>query len=222
MSFRILIAALLLAGSVSAPAAAAGIAASATQVHPLLIGSAIPATTLADVGGKSVPLRTALTGKYTLLVFYRGGWCPYCNLELSNLRLIEGDLKKLGVQVVAITPDRPAELRKTLDKNNLSYTLLSDTGAATMQAFGVAFRVDDATAKKYREYGIDLDTASGNNHRALPVPAVFLIDPAGKIRFQYVNPDYQVRVPHTVVLAAAKAARDEDAKRAAAKAKGAK
>jgi len=218
MNFRVFATILLLAVGLNGPAAA-GIAASATQVHPLLIGSAIPATTLADIDGKSVPLRAALRGKYTLLVFYRGGWCPYCNLELSNLRLIEADLKKLGVQVVAVTPDRPAELRKTLDKNAITYTLLSDTGAATMRAFGVAFRVDAATTKKYVGFGLDLDAASGSTHHALPVPAVFLVDPAGKIRFQYVNPDHEVRAPHTVVLAAVKAARGEDAKRAAAKAK---
>ena len=140
-----------------------------------------------------------------MIVFYRGGWCPYCNLQLSGLRLIEKDLQTLGYQLIAISPDRPEELRKTLGKDKLTYTLLSDSSAETMKAFGIAYRVDPATLKKYRGYGMDIEKASGEIHHALPVPAVYVVDGDGILQFSYVHPDYRVRVPAEVVLAAARA-----------------
>ena len=98
------------------------------------------------------------------------------------------------------------QLRATVDKNELNYRLLSDRGMAASQAFGIAFR-DEELVRTYREsYGLDLEAYAGDDHHMLPVPAVFVLNTEGRIAFHYVNPDYMVRLPETVLLEAAKAA----------------
>jgi peroxiredoxin len=185
--------------------AATELAASADQIRPVLLGSKLPDVALTTLDGKATSLKEQVAGKPTILVFYRGGWCPYCNVQLSDLRLIKADVEKLGYQIVAISPDRADELKNTMGKQKLDYTLLSDAKADSLRAFGIGFQVDDATFKKYQGYGIDLEKASGEKHHALPVPSVLIFDKDGVLQFSYVNPDYTARVPGSVVLEAAKA-----------------
>jgi peroxiredoxin len=188
--------------------AASAIAApdTAGDVCPIKVGSRIPQLSLRTPANKAFDLNAAIARKPTVLIFYRGGWCPYCNLQLAQLQKAETQLLKLGYQVLAVSPDTPAELNKSLQKNGLKYTLLSDSTMTAAQALGIAFRVDAATLKKYNEYGIDLEKSSGQKHHLLPVPAVFVLDTKGTIQFSYVNPDYTVRLAPEVLLAAAKAA----------------
>ncbi len=202
--FRPLFASVLLLASMTT-ASAADLAPSADQVRPILLGSAMPDVPLRTLSGKPITLKAQVAGKPAILVFYRGGWCPFCNLQLSELRLIQKDAEKLGYQIIAISPDRPEELSKTLGKDKLTYTLLSDSKALALRAFGIGYRLDDASFAKYQGYGIDLEKASGEKEHALPVPSVFIVDKDGVLQFSYSHPDYRVRVPGTVVLAAAKA-----------------
>lgn len=196
---------LAVAAAASTAAPAAELAASPDQVRPILLGSRLPDVTLRTVGGQVTTLSKQVGGKPAILVFYRGGWCPYCNLQLSELRLIEAEAKALGYQMIAISPDRPEELAKTLDEGELTYTLLSDSQAEALKAFGIGFRLDDATYLKYKAFGIDLETASGEKSRALPVPTVYIVDADGVLQFGYTHPDYTIRIPGPVILAAAKA-----------------
>jgi peroxiredoxin len=124
---------------------------------------------------------------------------------LGQLRKIESQLTGLGYQVVAVSPDRPEKLSASIEKQSLTYTLVSDSEAAGIKGFGIAFRVDDQTFEKYKKFKIDLEEHSGAKHHLLPVPAVFIIGKTGTILFQYVNPDYKVRLHPDVLLAAAKA-----------------
>jgi peroxiredoxin len=181
------------------------IAASATEVHPLLLGTQAPDIALKTSEGKDTSLWKQMDGKPAILVFYRGGWCPYCNTQLSELRLIIKDAAALGYRVIAISPDLPDELSKTMTRDRLDYTLLSDSRAEAIAAFGIAFRVDDETIRKYADYGINLEKSSGESHHALPVPSVFIVDRAHVLQFSFTHPDYRVRVPGDVILAAAKA-----------------
>jgi peroxiredoxin len=174
-------------------------------VSPLLLGNALPEVTLRTLEDAPITLKEAVGGKPAALVFYRGGWCPYCNLQLSGLRLIRKDLDAMGFQLIAISPDNPAELKKTLDKDALDYRLLSDSSAEAMRAFGIGYEVDAEMLKKLTGYGIDLEKASGQTHHVLPVPSVYLVDARGTLQFSYVHPDYTVRLPQEVVLAAARA-----------------
>jgi peroxiredoxin len=192
---------------------AQSIAETPNQVRPLLLGSSLPQSNLRTLEGDAITLKDAVGGQPALLVFYRGGWCPYCNLQLQGLRLIRDKLDALGYRMIAISPDSPESMRATLDKTPIEYTLLSDSKAEAITAFGLAFRVDDDTLTKYQGYGIDLEKAAGGeSHHALPVPAVYLVDAEGTLQFSYVHPDYTVRMPESVVLAAAEAIKAEEQK----------
>ncbi len=179
---------------------------SAEDIRPILIGAAVPKLTLSTVDGNSFDLNAAITEKPTVLIFYRGGWCPYCNVQLGQLQDIEPKLIQLGYQIIAINPDRPAKLGQAIQKHKLNYLLLSDSKMIGAQAFGLAFKVDEATLERYKNLGIDLEDASGEKHHLLPVPAVFVVGTDGIINFEYVNPNYKVRISPDLLLAAAKAA----------------
>lgn len=124
---------------------------------------------------------------------------------MGQLQKIEDQLVDLGYQILAVNPDRPAKLGDAITKNDLKYQVLSDSTMECSRAFGLAFRVDDETLKRYKGYGIDLEEASGQDHHLLPVPAVYIVGKDAKIRFQYVNPDYRIRLDSDTLLAAAKA-----------------
>lgn len=200
----------LLMGSMGAALALAPqgeVASTAAEAKPLKVGAQAPNSTLRSIGDKAVELKDVLKGKFTALIFYRGGWCPFCNRNLSDLAKVESDLRTMGVQLVAISPDTPEELNKTLNKDSLTYQLFSDSKAQAMKNFGVAFRVDDSTVSMYKDrFNIDLERSSGERHHILPVPSVFLIDQSAKIVFVYSNPDYKVRLSGEELLKAARKA----------------
>lgn len=113
----------------------------------------------------------------------------------------------MDVRLLAISPDRPAKLRETIEKHKLGFQLLSDSPMRAARAFGIAYKVDDATLKQLRDSGIDLEEASGEKHHQLPVPAVFLVGTDSLIQFEYVNADYRVRLHPDLLVAAAKLVR---------------
>lgn len=178
---------------------------SAEEVNPVLISSTIPDVSVKNTDGKNLNLRDIVKDQPTIFVFYRGGWCPYCNSHLADLKKIEDDLTKEGYKVYAISADRPELLKKTMDKNELTYTLLSDAPMKAAKAFGIAFKMDDKTVERYKSYDIDIEKDSGYDHHLLPAPAVFLVDQKGVIKFSYVNPNYKERIDGGILLAAAKA-----------------
>lgn len=181
------------------------LAAAPDQIRPILLGSPMPDVALHTLTGQPTTLKAQVGGKPTVLVFYRGGWCPYCNLQLSELRLIQKPLQALGFRVIAISPDQWSNLAATISKDKLEYTLLSDNKADALRAFGIGYHLDDATYAKYQGFGVDLEKRSGEHDHALPVPSVFIVDGDGVLQFSYSHPDYRIRVPGAVVLAAAKA-----------------
>ena len=183
---------------------------SAEEICPILIGANVPELTLRTVNGKLFNLNETIRNKPTVLIFYRGGWCPYCNMQLGQLQDIEAEIIKSGYQIIAISPDRPGKLSESIDKYKMNYLLLSDSNMAAAKAFGIAFRLDEATIKKYDGYGIDLVDASGEKHYSLPVPAVFVIGTDGIIKFEYVNPNYKVRLEANILLSVVKAGQEKE------------
>lgn len=182
------------------------VASSAETTKPLKAGVKAPNPGLHNLEGKKTDLATIVGEKPTVLIFYRGGWCPYCNRHLAELGKIEGDLMEMGYQMVAVSPDTPAELKKSTEKGELKYKLYSDSTADAAKQFGIAFKVEESLVTKYKnDYKIDLEAASGQKHHILPVPSVFIIK-KGMIVYSYSNPDYRVRLKGDEVLAAAKAA----------------
>jgi len=183
----------------SRPSTVGKIAASATDVVPLDKGATVPKLTLKAVDGKSYDLNTSVAKKPTVLIFYRGGWCPFCNQQMSGLEGIVKDLTDAGYQLLAISPDKPEELAKSTAKLTLTYTLLSDSDAAAIQAFGLAFRAASAQFNLLEQY-------SGEKHHALPVPAVYILGTDGTIKFVHFDPDFRKRMDPAKILEEAKAA----------------
>ena len=176
-----------------------------SEVHPLLINASIPDVEVLDIDGNTVNLHKLTAQQPTMFIFYRGGWCPYCSLHLSELKQVEEEISALGWQIVAISVDRPEVLKETLTEGELTYTLLSDSPAKAIKAFGLAYEVEQDVVNRYKDAGIDFEKNSGFKHHILPAPAVYMVDTTGKIRFQYVNPNYKERIAGDVLLAAAKA-----------------
>lgn len=204
MKFLILLGLLFTASCASTSQVKNEVVSNAYEVSPLLNGASVPNSIVRNIDGAEIDLNKELMGKKSVLVFYRGGWCPYCNLQLQGLRKIEKKLEKLGWSIVGISPDSPSSLKESVKKHDLKYSLYSDSKANAIKAFGLAFKVDDKTNKKYLGYGISLDKASGESHHILPVPGVYLVNQEGKVVFSYVHPNYKVRVKESIILEAAK------------------
>lgn len=191
---------LLILGGLSAALAASA------ELKPLMIGQPLPDVPLSTIEGETFYLPAAAKEQPLVVIFYRGGWCPYCNAHLGQLQEVESKLRELGYRIVAISPDCPEKMAESLDKGKMTYTLLSDSSMNAAKAFGIAFEVDEPMLKKLDSYNIDIEAASGQKHHMLPVPAVFLAGTDGIIDFSYANPDYKTRLAPEVLLAAAKAA----------------
>lgn len=199
--------ALLLASTLSGYAAPTNaVPQKAEDIKPIKVGKKLPLLPLQTVEGKSYDIFTSISRKPTVLIFYRGGWCPYCTKQLGQLQSIQPQLLKIGYQILAISADKPLEMRKTLIKTPLPYTLLSDAKMWASQMMGIAYRMDDKTYAQYKDWGIDLERTSGYTHHLLPVPSVFVLGMDGVIRFSYVNPNYAVRLEPKALLAAAEEA----------------
>lgn len=195
---------LLLVAALASPAFAAGVPDDPAKATPLAVGATVPTVTVRNPDGTARRLGPASFAKPTVLIFYRGGWCPYCNAHLGELKAAEPSLLELGYDLVFLSADRPQLLYSSLKEPDIHYTLLSDARMSAARAYGVAFRVDDATFAKYKGFGIDLEATSGETHHELPVPAVFIIDSNGVIRFVHANPDYKVRIRSDALLTAAR------------------
>lgn len=210
---RILIAFLLLTAGILVENSALAsprhsIAESAADVMPLLNGQFAPKTTLKMADGSPVSLQALTMQKPTIVLFYRGGWCPYCNEQLAQLKEIESDLVALGYQILAISPETPQRLQEQKLETEFLVTLLSDSDLNTIRQFGVGFYLDAATELKYKAYGIAL-TKDDNGKSVLPAPSIFILNNKGQVLFNYVNPDYKVRPSADLVLAVAKALKQD-------------
>lgn len=187
------------------------IAASADQVQPLQAGDAAPRFIVETVDSERFDFDPDNLDKPVLVLAFRGGWCPFCNMYLSEMRHVIPEIREMGVDVLFLSGDRSELLYESLgaeaqeDIAGLDYTILSDADAQAAIAFGIAFKASDRTMQRRRDKGQDIEASSMERHGVLPVPSVFAIDRDGTIAFAYVNPDYKVRLPADELLAAAKA-----------------
>lgn len=191
----------------SATTFAKPIAETADTVMPLLPGQMVPTVMTNTIDNKQVDLANIIKGKPTVLFFYRGGWCPFCNVQMGQLQAIEGELEALGFQLIGISTDSPANLQKSSKDKQLSYQLLSDYNSQVSQAFGLAFFTSKHVTERYLAK-MNLQNplqknAKGEVRLVLPVPAVYVIDNKGLVQFQYVNPNYKTRLAPELLLHAA-------------------
>ena len=188
------------------------IAEAAEHVRPLMNGQKIPFTVeVTTLKGNKLPLGDIVKNKKTILFFYRGGWCPFCNTQMGQLKKIQGKLNKLGFQLIGISTDNVQDLKKNIGKHQLDYQLLADFNSVTSQAFGLAFYSSQKVTDKYL-VKMDLKNPlqknkSGDERLVLPVPAIYVIDSKGLVQFNYVNPNYKVRLHEDLLLKAAELVR---------------
>ena len=184
--------------------AQADIPAGPSAVKPPVVGDRAPEFTVRHTDGTPYRFSPDHLVRPQVLIFYRGGWCPYCNMQLNDLRLVEPKLRASGFEILFFSTDRPALLYSSLKEQNITYTLLSDSEMQAAEAFHIAYHVDDATYAAELKYGVDLEKTTGTKKRELPVPTVFILDSSGIIRFVYSNPDYKVRLGADALWEAAK------------------
>jgi peroxiredoxin len=175
---------------------------------PTAVGAAQPGDVLIDaklidVQGFSIPLDAARAGRAAVLVLYRGAWCPHCNLALRTYqRDLAPALDQRGVALIAISPQRPDGSLSMQEKNELTFTVLSDPGNQVATALGVRTEAGDDTTSKLRAIGTHLTELNGDGTEAVPMPTVVVVDPAGVIRWIDVHTDYTTRTEVGDIIAA--------------------
>ena len=167
----------------------------AEDISPLLYGEKIPEGILTTPNGEDQKVSGILEKKPTVLMVYRGGWCPYCNAHLTEIQEAESEILGLGYQLIAVSPDSPENIKTTDEKHRLNYSLYSDANGDFLKALGLAFQVPEKRAEMLSE------RSNGKNEGFLPVPAVFVVDTSGTILFEYINPDYSTRISAGLLLA---------------------
>lgn len=169
----------------------------AKDVSPLLIGEKPADVLVKNIDGESIKFSSVYTANPAIVIFYRGGWCPYCNKHLKEIGTIENELLELGYNIVAVSPDAPEKLSATLTKNEIRYTLISDDSGSLAREFGIAFQVPENYIKTVT------NASMGSNTDHLPVPSVFILNTSGEIIFEYINPNYTKRLSAGLLLSVA-------------------
>lgn len=169
------------------------------------VGQAFPSFELQDATGKLVARDTLLGDGASLISFYRGEWCPYCNLELRVLQKHLPEFKAKGVSLVAISPQLPDNSISTVDKHELQFTVLSDVDNKLARQLGIVWSQPDTFRPLFQGFGVDWQGLYGNENLEVPIPATFLIDKNGVVRNMFLDPDFTKRLdPETALEWAAK------------------
>lgn len=181
------------------------LAASGILDRGLKAGDKVPDFRLPEARGGFVRLKDLLAKGPVVLSFYRGGWCPYCNLELRALQKALPEIAGLGAQLVAISPQTPDESLSTAEKNELAFCVLSDVGSVTAKAFGIAFDLAEELRPIYARSGHALPDKNGDESWVLPIPATYVIDSDGTIALAFRDVDYRNRLEPAEIIAALRA-----------------
>ena len=159
----------------------------------LKVGGTIPVLTLPNAVGETVTVQDLLQQGPVVITFYRGGWCPYCNLELRALQQVLPAIQAEGASLVAIAPETPDNSLSTKEKHELTFEVLSDGDNAAAREFGIVFTLPEYLRPVYKALGVDLVAYNGNGTFELPVPATYVVNTDGVIVHAFVNPDYTQR-----------------------------
>jgi peroxiredoxin/ketosteroid isomerase-like protein len=184
-------------------AARNGLVASGVGKHAIRSGDAAPDFVLGDHDGRQVRLGELLAEGPVVLSFYRGSWCPMCNLELRALQARLAEVRELGAELVAVSPQPPDKSLLTAEQAGLTFPVLSDVGNSVARAYGIVMTVPDAVREhQLNDIGIDIAEHNGSGNYELPIPATYVIDTDGTVMLGSVNPDYAQRLdPDDIVLA---------------------
>ncbi|MEU7254464.1 peroxiredoxin-like family protein [Streptomyces rimosus] len=161
-----------------------------------------PDFTLPAADGRKVTLSSLLAEGPVVLTFYRGAWCPYCNLTLRSLQEHHAAITARGARLVAVSPQVPDESLTLAQKHELAFDVLSDVGSEVAERYGIAFDLPEDLAAVYDSFGFEMQRVNGGHPRTLPLPATFVIDRTGTVRWTFADPDYVKRAEPADILAA--------------------
>ncbi len=161
-----------------------------------------PADHLVDAFGRPFDLAGLVAAGPVVITFYRGGWCPYCNLELRAYQAALPEILAAGGTLVAISPELPDHSLSTAEKNDLTFPVLSDVGGGFADALGIRFALSQTVQPFYEKAGHALPSRNGDGCWALPIPATFVVERGGGIALASVEPDYRRRLEPAAAIAA--------------------
>jgi len=173
--------------------------------HALKAGAQAPAFSLPYPQGHSIDLAELLQKGPVVLVFYRGSWCPFCNLQLRAYQKALPEMQKLGASLVAVSPQTPDNSLTIVEKAELTFPVLSDQGNQVARQYGLVFKLSEALQGLQKAFKNDITQFNGDPSWELPMPGVFVIDQSGTIRFASVDPNWTNRVEPAVILEQLKA-----------------
>ncbi len=173
--------------------------------HALRVGDIAPDFVLPDASGRDVRLSDLLGIGPVAVSFYRGAWCPYCNIELRALQEALDRFLDVGATLVAISPNLPDGSMTVVERHGLEFPVLSDVGNSIASEFGLVFRVQDDLVAEYRDMGIDVGRSNGGTEWEIPLPATYVVDQDQTIVYAFVDADYRKRAEPADVIAAIEA-----------------
>jgi len=168
--------------------------------NALAIGETIPNFELENAVGERVDIEDLLENGPLVISFYRGAWCPYCNMELAAYQEALSELTEAGGQLVAISPELPDASMSLIEKHGLKYQILSDVNNEVARQFGLVFKLSDSLQRVYKKLGLDLSVGQGNANHELPFPATYVINSDGRVVEMSVQYDYTQRLEPDVAI----------------------
>jgi peroxiredoxin len=173
----------------------------------LQVGAKAPEFSLPDAHGKTVTLSGLLARGPAVVTFYRGGWCPFCDLQLRSYQGVLGQIHDLGAELVAISPQTPDYALSDVEKKQLTFPVLTDKGNATARQYGLVFKLSDVMQQLQTGFGNPIPKFNGDQAWELPMPGTFVLDRGGVVRLAHVDPDYMKRLEPAAILDALRALR---------------
>lgn len=167
----------------------------------LVVGDDIPQFILPNAKGDKISIVDRLENGPVVLSFYRGGWCPFCNLEFMALSDALSEINGLGASLIGISPETPDVAQETVSRHNLPFEVLSDVGNEVIKQFGLFTEVYEEMRPLYLQWGLDIPAANGDEKWEIPIPATYIVDKQGVIRAAYVNKDYTQRMDPGDIIA---------------------
>jgi peroxiredoxin len=176
------------------------LAASQIAKRALQVGATAPDFTLPDPRGTSVSLPALLARGPVVVTFYRGGWCPFCDLQLRSYQSVLADIHARGAELVAISPQTPDNSLSTIEKKQLAFPVVSDVGNRVARQYGLVYKLSDALQRLQTGFGNPIPKFNGDDSWELPMPGTFVLDRHGKVVLAHVDPNYLVRLEPAAIL----------------------
>ncbi len=173
---------------------------SGIEAKALKVGDKIPSFSLPNAYGKKVSSDLLLAKGPLVINFYRGEWCPYCNLELKAFQDVLSEINALGAELVAISPNLPDSSLSSIQKHSLKFEVLSDIGNRYARELGLVYTLDEQLQPIYKQFEIDIPAINGDDSYEIPMPATYVINSEGIVKMAFVDADYTKRLEPSDVI----------------------